>query len=166
MEERLDKHIRISSEVKSRLDVVKNQRNYNSYIKLMLDYFDATCTSPQIHEKSPILKISRRIEDIIKIIRCQERDFFNPILDGIRGNSIPEAVDQLAANKTLLISNLDGYDKNVDYRNRLKSLVGLINLICQNNQFSRSSSGTDYLVPESFFEKLKEKVNTEYGKLL
>ena len=81
MEEYLDRHIRISTRTKFRLDEVKKDMSYNAYISEMLDYFEVTCTSPKLKIKNPTARLEKRIEDLIKIVKCQEKDIFRPLLD-------------------------------------------------------------------------------------
>lgn len=66
MEEYLDRHIRISTRTKFRLDEVKKDMSYNAYISEMLDYFEVTCTSPKLKIKNPTARLEKRIEDLIK----------------------------------------------------------------------------------------------------
>lgn len=81
MEEYLDRHIRISTRTKFRLDEVKKDMSYNAYISEMLDYFEVTCTSPKLKIKNPTARLEKRIEDLIKIVKCQEKDILRPLLD-------------------------------------------------------------------------------------
>lgn len=51
MEDYLDKHIRVSTRTKYRLDELKKDMSYNAYITEMLDYFEVTCSSPKIKQR-------------------------------------------------------------------------------------------------------------------
>ena len=62
MEDYLDKHIRVSTRTKYRLDELKKDMSYNAYITEMLDYFEVTCSSPKIKTKNPTAKLEKRIE--------------------------------------------------------------------------------------------------------
>lgn len=169
MEENLDRHIRISARTKYRLDELKKDISYNSYIAEMLDYFEVTCTSPKTKVKNPTARLEKRIEDLIKIVKCQEKDIFRPLLDRsldrIQSQDHEQLVRLANENKALkeeLQMYRESNNPSLNYKEKIKSLIDLINLFCNKRQFKRVGFGNDLQVPETHFDKLIEKVNREY----
>mgnify|MGYP000268362862 FL=1 len=167
MDELLDKHIRISARTKYRLDELKKSMSYNAYITEMLDYFEVTCTTPRVKIKNPTARIEKRMEDLIKIVKSQEKDIFRPLLDrSFAGNGIvdSEQMINLANENKQLKAEIERckISDGTNYKEKLDSLVELINLFCNKNQFKKSAFGNDLQVPESFFDKLIEKINKDY----
>lgn len=170
MEENLDRHIRISARTKYRLDELKKDISYNSYIAELLDYFEVTCTSPKTKVKNPIARLEKRIEDLIKIVKCQEKDIFRPLLDKSfsSGNMSMnnEQFVRLANENQSLKEELQRYKQSgespEEYKKKLESLINLIDVFCDKRQFRRAAFGDDLQVPESYFDKLLDKVKSEY----
>lgn len=170
MEENLDRHIRISARTKYRLDELKKDISYNSYIAEMLDYFEVTCTSPKTKVKNPTARLEKRIEDLIKIVKCQEKDIFRPLLDKSfsSGNMSMnnEQFVRLANENQSLKEELQRYKQSGEspdvYKRKLDSLINLIDLFCDKSQFRKASFGNDLLVPESYFEKFLDKIKKDY----
>ena len=168
MEDYLDKHIRVSTRTKYRLDELKKDMSYNAYITEMLDYFEVTCSSPKT--KNPTAKLEKRIEDLIKIVKCQEKDIFRPLLDKSfsSGNMSMnnEQFVRLANENKSLKEELQRYKQSGEspdvYKRKLDSLINLIDLFCDKSQFRKASFGNDLLVPESYFEKFLDKIKKDY----
>ena len=167
MEEYLDRHIRISTRTKFRLDEVKKDMSYNAYISEMLDYFEVTCTSPKLKIKNPTARLEKRIEDLIKIVKCQEKDILRPLLDNsFSSGSMSKNNEQLVrlANENKSLKEvLQRYKQSGEspdvYKRKLDSLI---NLICDKSQFRKATFGNDLLVPESYFEKFLDKIKSDY----
>lgn len=170
MEEYLDRHIRISTRTKFRLDEVKKDMSYNAYISEMLDYFEVTCTSPKLKIKNPTARLEKRIEDLIKIVKCQEKDILRPLLDNsFSSGSMSKNNEQLVrlANENKSLKEvLQRYKQSGEspdvYKRKLDSLINLINLFCDKSQFRKTTFGNDLLVPESYFEKFLDKIKSDY----
>ena len=134
MEEYLDRHIRISTRTKFRLDEVKKDMSYNAYISEMLDYFEVTCTSPKLKIKNPTARLEKRIEDLIKIVKCQEKDILRPLLDNsFSSGSMSKNNEQLVrlANENKSLKEvLQRYKQSGEspdvYKRKLDSLINLI----------------------------------------
>lgn len=169
MEEYLDKHIRVSTRTKYRLDEVKKNLSYNAYIAEMLDYFEVTYTSPHNKVKNPTARVEKRIEDLIKIVKSQEKDIFRPLLEKSEGAKTSAVANEhlvrLANENKQLKEEIKKYQTSsgdVDYKHKLESLIDLIKILCNKSQFRKSTFGADLQVPESFFDKLIEKIDREY----
>ena len=144
--------------------------SYNDYISEMLDYFELTCTSPKLKIKNPTARLEKRIEDLIKIVKCQEKDIFRPLLDkSFSSGNMSMNNDQLVRlaneNKSLK-EELQRYNESGEspdvYKRKLDSLINLITLFCDKRQFRKASFGNDLQVPESYFDKLLDKIKTDY----
>ncbi|MDY5979687.1 hypothetical protein, partial [Phocaeicola plebeius] len=48
------------------------------------------------------------------------------------------------------------------YKRKLVDLIDLITLFCDKRQFRKASFGNDLQVPESYFDKLLDKIKTDY----
>lgn len=169
MAETLDKNIRISTRVKYALDEMRGTKSCNELIEQMINYFEVTGYNPKRPHVDSLQKIDRRIEDLIKIVKCQEKDIFRPLLEKNYysfSNQDNEQLIRLANENKLLKEQIqkskDSEMISPEYSGKYKSLVDLIILFCNKSQFKRSSVGNDLLVPESFFDKLLEKINNEY----
>lgn len=170
MEEYLDKHIRISARTKYRLDEVKKDMSYNAYISDMLDYFEVTYTSPKMKIKNPTARLEKRIEDLIKIVKSQEKDIFRPLLErslssgnmSLNNEQLVRLANENKFLKEELSRNKLSEESPVDYKKKLESLIDLITLFCDKSQFRKAAFGDDLQVPESYFDKLLDKVKREY----
>lgn len=170
MAEVLDKNIRISTRVKYALDEMRGTKSCNELIEQMINYFEVTGYNPRRPNIDSIQKIGRRIEDLIKIVRSQEKDIFRPLLDRSLStgnmNLNNDQLVRLANENQSLKEELRRYRQSgespVDYKEKLESLIDLITLFCDKSQFRKVSFGNDLQVPESYFDKLLDKIKTEY----
>ena len=71
----------MSPSVKYRLDINSGTQSNNSYISQMMEYFEVSGVTPQQITKQPIVQIQKRIEDVVKILRSYERDYFKQVID-------------------------------------------------------------------------------------
>ena len=76
--EKLTCFLRVSPSVKYRLDINSGTQSNNAYISQMMEYFEVSGLTPQQITKQPIVQIQKRMEDVIKILRSYERDYFKP----------------------------------------------------------------------------------------
>ena len=79
--EKLTCFLRVSPSVKYRLDINSGTQSNNSYISQMMEYFEVSGVTPQQITKQPIVQIQKRIEDVVKILRSYERDYFKQVID-------------------------------------------------------------------------------------
>lgn len=170
MAEVLDRNIRISTRVKYALDEMRGTKSCNELIEQMINYFEVTGYNPRRPNIDSIQKIGRRIEDLIKIVKCQEKDIFRPLLDKSfsSGNMSMnnEQLVRLANENKSLKEELQRYKESGEspdvYKRKLVSLIDLITLFCDKRQFRKASFGNDLQVPESYFDKLLDKIKTDY----
>ena len=73
------KLIRISPSVKKRLEIFQAGDTPNLCIDRMITFFEITGYNPRYASKNPTALVEKRIEDLVKIVKSQERDIFKPI---------------------------------------------------------------------------------------
>lgn len=172
----LNKSIKVSTDTKEKLDACKGTGSYNSIIKQMLVFFESTGYNPHRISGSPIAHIEKRIEDLVKIIRSQEKTYIRPIYDTILGDVVEHSSPRLVEmantivqlkNENEMLRNGKGDDnKAAFYRSKLSELVDLVNSYCSNNKFERSRLGSDLKIPENYFPMFLNKINEEFGSLI
>lgn len=170
MAEVLDKNIRISTSVKYALDEMRGTKSCNALIEQMINYFEVTGYNPRRPNIDSIQKIGRRIEDLIKIVRSQEKDIFRPLLErslssgnmSLNNEQLVRLANENKSLKEELSRNKLSEESPVDYKKKLESLIDLITLFCDKSQFRKAAFGDDLQVPESYFDKLLDKVKREY----
>jgi len=88
------KNMKIPSDVKKRMDILKGRKTYAEYLDSVLSYFEMTGVDPVYGQLPPVVtivktlkdecsSIYRRIEDVIKINRNIETNKIDPMLRGI-----------------------------------------------------------------------------------
>ena len=75
------KLIRISPSVKKSLEIFQAGDTPNLCIDRMITFFEITGYNPRYASKNPTALVEKRIEDLVKIVKSQERDIFKPILE-------------------------------------------------------------------------------------
>ena len=65
--------IKVKDTTKMRLDILKNNRTYDTVISEMLDYFDATGIKPQSKIASPTLVVKEQASRVIEVVRGVEK---------------------------------------------------------------------------------------------
>ncbi len=86
--------MKIPSDVKKRMDILKGRKTYAEYLDSVLSYFEMTGVDPVYGQLPPVVtivktlkdecsSIYRRIEDVIKINRNIETNKIDPMLRGI-----------------------------------------------------------------------------------
>ena len=83
------------------------------------------------------------------------------IVQALRLKKIPANVISLgleAIDESEYLSILSGLIE----QKKLESLINLIDVFCDKRQFRRAAFGDDLQVPESYFDKLLDKVKSEY----
>ena len=85
MKEHSIKSVRLTPTVKARLDTFKGSDTVSVCVDRMITFFEITGFNPRYASKNPTALVEKRIEDLIKIIKSQERDIFKPILEKLAG---------------------------------------------------------------------------------
>ncbi len=171
MVRRLTESIRVSIVTKTRLDDIKGVKTYDYYISKMLDYFEQTGYNPRHSVKNPTAAVEKRVEDLVRIIKSQERDILKPIyskvMDDQGSADNKEQLIRLAEENQKLMKQLRELKVNNDQdselaKKKLRSLVMLIVSQCDPSKFNTTTLGSDLKVPRSFFEQLIKKVQEDY----
>lgn len=174
MASNLTEMVRMSQKTKVRLFEVKGSHSCDSYIALMLDYFEKTGYSPSYAAKNPTKRVEDRIEDLIKIVKIQERDLvrpiYNKVLDGEGEINNNEQLVRLANENQQLRTKITEMNKmnvqkpsdDIDYKQLLSNLSKLIITQCDPMNFKSISNGLDLKVSRSFFEQLIKLVKERY----
>ena len=89
------KVVRVSPSVKKRLEIFQGGDTPNVVIDRMLTFFEVTGYNPRYASRNPTALVEKRVEDLVRIVKSQERDIFKPILEklaGMGGVKAPGAV--------------------------------------------------------------------------
>ena len=79
------KVVRISPSVKKRLEIFQGGDTPNVVIDRMLTFFEVTGYNPRYASRNPTALVEKRVEDLVRIVKSQERDIFKPILEKLAG---------------------------------------------------------------------------------
>lgn len=172
--EKLTCFLRVSPSVKYRLDVNSGTQSNNAYISQMMEYFEVSGVTPQQITKQPIVQIQKRMEDVVKILRCYERDYFKPINEkGSNDGKIPEdyarlmnELRDLKEENRKLKEKMQTEDLQVEsatvYKDKLKRLAELVKYQLDPEKFPRVKLSDEVKVPFSTLQLLIKKINDEY----
>ena len=168
--EKLTCFLRVSPSVKYRLDINSGTQSNNAYISQMME----SGLTPQQITKQPIVQIQKRMEDVIKILRSYERDYFKPdrekeSKDGKFAEDYARLMNELRDLKDenrklkerLQADDLHTQDAAV-YQDKLKRLGDLLKYQLDPEKFPRIKYSDDVRVPVNTLQLLIKKINEEY----
>lgn len=173
--EKLTCFLRVSPSVKYRLDINSGTQSNNSYISQMMEYFEVSGVIPQQITKQPIVQIQKRIEDVVKILRSYERDYFKQVID--RDNKeerIPEDYARLMnemrdlkeKNRQLQQQVSENEkavsDDNAGYADKLKRLAELVKYQLNPDRFTKVKFSDEVKIPINTLQLLIKKIDEEY----
>ena len=178
MKEHSIKSVRLTPTVKARLDTFKGSDTVSVCVDRMITFLEITGFNPRYASKNPTALVEKRIEDLIKIIKSQERDIFKPILDKLAGMGgglhespdyarlMNEMHDLQERNRKLqqqLAEYGEGSPADVEKeREKLRRLAELIKFQLNPDKFPKVKFGDDVKVPVSTLQLLIKKINEEY----
>ena len=81
MKEHSIKAVRLTPTVKARLDTFKGSDTVSVCIDRMITFFEITGFNPRYASRNPTALVEKRIEDVVRIIKSQERDILKPVLE-------------------------------------------------------------------------------------
>ena len=178
MKEHSIKSVRLTPTVKARLDTFKGSDTVSVCVDRMITFFEITGFNPRYSSKNPTALVEKRIEDLIKIIKSQERDIFKPILDKLAGMGgglhespdyarlMNEMHDLQERNRKLqqqLAEYGEGSPADVEKeREKLRRLAELIKFQLNPDKFPKVKFSDDVKVPVSTLQLLIKKINEEY----
>ena len=140
----------------------------------MMEYFEVSGLTPQQITKQPIVQIQKRMEDVIKILRSYERDYFKPdrekeSKDGKFAEDYARVMNELRDLKDenrKLKERLQADDLRMEgaavYQDKLKRLAELVKYQLDPEKFPRIKYSDDVRVPVNTLQLLIKKINEEY----
>ena len=162
MKEHSIKSVRLTPTVKARLDTFKGSDTVSVCVDRMITFFEITGFNPRYASKNPTALVEKRIEDLIKIIKSQERDIFKPILDKLvgMGGGLHESPDYAR----LMNEMHDLQERNRKLQQQLAEYGEgeLIKFQLNPDKFPKVKFGDDVKVPVSTLQLLIKKINEEY----
>ena len=178
MKEHSIKSVRLTPTVKARLDTFKGSDTVSVCVDRMITFFEITGFNLRYASKNPTALVEKRIEDLIKIIKSQERDIFKPILDKLVGMGgglhespdyarlMNEMHDLQERNRNLqqqLAEYGEGSPADVEKeREKLRRLAELIKFQLNPDKFPKVKFSDDVKIPVSTLQLLIKKINEEY----
>ena len=178
MKEHSIKSGRLTPTVKARLDTFKGSDTVSVCVDRMITFFEITGFTHRNASKNPTALVEKRIEDLIKIIKSQERDIFKPILEKLAGMGgglhespdyarlMNEMHDLQERNRKLqqqLAEYGEGSPADVEKeREKLRRLAELIKFQLNPDKFPKVKFSDDVKVPVSTLQLLIKKINEEY----
>lgn len=177
MKEHSIKAVRLTPTVKARLDTFKGSDTVSVCIDRMITFFEITGFNPRYASRNPTALVEKRIEDVVRIIKSQERDILKPVLEKLSAiNNTPQESPDYARlmnelrdlkdenrklKERLQADDLHTQDAAV-YQDKLKRLGGLLKYQLDPEKFPRIKYSDDVRVPVNTLQLLIKKINEEY----
>lgn len=174
--------MKIPSDVKKRMDILKGRKTYAEYLDSVLSYFEMTGVDPVYGQLPPVVtivktlkdecnSIYRRIEDVIKINRNIETNKIDPMLHGIdsllQGKREPDAgvsdPGEVGPSEEEMIRIIEINDKQEEIITKLREESR--NLKSENNQLRTNNSNKAQEIVELVEELLSDKTLGKDGVL-
>ena len=153
MKEHSIKSVRLTPTVKARLDTFKGSDTVSVCVDRMITFFEITGFNPRYASKNPTALVEKRIEDLIKIIKSQERDIF--VMHDLQERN-RKLQQQLAEYG-------EGSPADVEKeREKLRRLAELIKFQLNPDKFPKVKFSDDVKIPVSTLQLLIKKINEEY----
>ena len=171
------KMIRISPSVKKRMEIFQGGDSANSCIDRMITFFEITGFNPRYASRNPTALVEKRIEDVVRIIKSQERDIFKPILEKLSGiNAAPQEspdyarlmneLRDLKDENRKLKERMQAEDLQAEgaaiYKDKLRRLAELVKYQLDPGKFPMIKLSDDVRVPINTLQLLIKKINEEY----
>lgn len=177
MKEHSIKAVRLTPTVKARLDTFKGSDTISVCIDRMITFFEITGFNPRYASRNPTALVEKRIEDVVRIIKSQERDILKPVLEKLSAinNTPQESPDyarlmnelrDLKDENRKLKERLQADDLRMEgaavYQDKLKRLAELVKYQLDPEKFPRIKYSDDVRVPVNTLQLLIKKINEEY----
>lgn len=177
MKEHSIKAVRLTPTVKARLDTFKGSDTVSVCIDRMITFFEITGFNPRYASRNPTALVEKRIEDVVRIIKSQERDILKPVLEKLSAinNTPQESPDyarlmnelrDLKDENRKLKERLQADDLRMEgaavYQDKLKRLAELVKYQLNPEKFPRIKYSDDVRVPVNTLQLLIKKINEEY----
>ncbi|MCS2198972.1 mobilization protein [Bacteroides fragilis] len=163
--------------MKARLDTFKGSDTVSVCIDRMITFFEITGFNPRYASRNPTALVEKRIEDVVRIIKSQERDILKPVLEKLSAinNTPQESPDyarlmnelrDLKDENRKLKERLQADDLRMEgaavYQDKLKRLAELVKYQLDPEKFPRIKYSDDVRVPVNTLQLLIKKINEEY----
>ena len=177
MKEHSIKAVRLTPTVKASLDTFKGSDTVSVCIDRMITFFEITGFNPRYASRNPTALVEKRIEDVVRIIKSQERDILKPVLEKLSAinNTPQESPDyarlmnelrDLKDENRKLKERLQADDLRMEgaavYQDKLKRLAELVKYQLDPEKFPRIKYSDDVRVPVNTLQLLIKKINEEY----
>ena len=177
MKEHSIKAVRLTPTVKARLDTFKGSDTVSVCIDRMITFFEITGFNPRYASRNPTALVEKRIEDVVRIIKSQDRDILKPVLEKLSAinNTPQESPDyarlmnelrDLKDENRKLKERLQADDLRMEgaavYQDKLKRLAELVKYQLDPEKFPRIKYSDDVRVPVNTLQLLIKKINEEY----
>ena len=177
MKEHSIKAVRLTPTVKARLDTFKGSDTVSVCIDRMITFFEITGFNPRYASRNPTALVEKRIEDVVRIIKSQERDILKPVLEKLSAiNNTPQespdyarlmnGLRDLKDENRKLKERLQADDLRMEgaavYQDKLKRLAELVKYQLDPEKFPRIKYSDDVRVPVNTLQLLIKKINEEY----
>ena len=177
MKEHSIKSVRLTPTVKARLDTFKGSDTVSVCIDRMITFFEITGFNPRYASRNPTALVEKRIEDVVRIIKSQERDILKPVLEKLSAinNTPQESPDyarlmnelrDLKDENRKLKERLQADDLRMEgaavYQDKLKRLAELVKYQLDPEKFPRIKYSDDVRVPVNTLQLLIKTINEEY----
>ena len=177
MKEHSIKAVRLTPTVKARLATFKGSDTVSVCIDRMITFFEITGFNPRYASRNPTALVEKRIEDVVRIIKSQERDILKPVLEKLSAinNTPQESPDyarlmnelrDLKDENRKLKERLQADDLRMEgaavYQDKLKRLAELVKYQLDPEKFPRIKYSDDVRVPVNTLQLLIKKINEEY----
>ena len=161
------KVVRVSPSVKKRLEIFQGGDTPNVVIDRMLTFFEVTGYNPRYASRNPTALVEKRVEDLVRIVKSQERDIFKPILEKLAGmgGGLHESPDYARLMNEMhdLAEYGEGSPADVEKeREKLRRLAELIKFQLNPDKFPKVKFCDDVKIPVSTLQLLIKKINEEY----
>lgn len=177
MKEHSIKAVRLTPTVKARLDTFKGSDTVSVCIDRMITFFEITGFNPRYASRNPTALVEKRIEDVVRIIKSQERDILKPVLEKLSAinNTPQESPDyarlmnelrDLKEENRKLKEKMQAEDLRMEgaaaYKDKLRRLAELVKYQLDPGKFPMIKLSDDVRVPINTLQLLIKKINEEY----
>lgn len=159
------------------MEIFQGGDSANSCIDRMITFFEITGFNPRYASRNPTALVEKRIEDVVRIIKSQERDILKPVLEKLSAinNTPQESPDyarlmnelrDLKEENRKLKEKMQAEDLRMEgaaaYKDKLRRLAELVKYQLDPGKFPMIKLSDDVRVPINTLQLLIKKINEEY----
>lgn len=121
------KYIRVEAIVWAKMEHLKGEKSFSTYIESMLKYFELTGINPESLQAPLAQETKNGIERIVKIIKAIEKEKINKIitlLESPRESTYDNSVDGVSESQLLEVMNInEEMHKNLEHEKKQKETL-------------------------------------------